>query len=225
MPRIARVIVPGYPHHIVQKGTGGTKIFCDDKDRTFFLKQLMEWSVRTMVKVWAYCLMATHFHLLLVPSDKESLGRCMHGLTTVYAQSFNPKYERKGRLWQNRYFSCPVDFGEHLWTAARYIERNPVRAKLIVTPEEWEWSSARFHVQGTKDRFGATLSEWLEEKDMREYSIFLKGEGREDDVRKATSTGRPFGDLAFYHKLEKLLGKSLLPKKGGRPKKMEDEML
>lgn len=219
MPRIARVIVPNYPHHVVQRGTNGERIFCDDRDRIFFLSNLKKLLHKTKVKILAYCLMINHFHLLLIPPDKNSLSKCIHGLTFIHAQVFNSKYDRKGRLWQNRYFSCPVDFGEHLWTVARYIERNPVRAKLIQKPDEWKWSSARFHIHGVRDKFEETLSELFEEKDRKEYSIFLGVEGGEEEVRKATSTGRPFGDLSFYERLEKLLGRNLLPKKGGRPRK------
>lgn len=74
--------------------------------------------------------MDNHFHLLLEPTDAEGLGKCLHGATFRYAQYFNGKYGRTGRLWGNRYFSCPIDKDAYLWAAVRYIERNPIRAKI-----------------------------------------------------------------------------------------------
>lgn len=201
MPRIGRIIVPNYPHYIVQKGTGGIKIFNNYGDRKFFLNILKKWLYKTSVKIWAYCLMNSHFHLLLVPLEKDNLAKCLHGLTFIYAQYFNSENKRNGRLWQNRYFSCPVDLGEHLWIAARYIERNPVRAGLVVSPEQWEWSSARYHIQDGTNIFSAGLSDWLKEEDRKDYSNFLVGGGKEEEIRKSTYSGRPFGSLEFHIRL------------------------
>lgn len=218
MPRIARVVVPNYPHHITQRGTNKSEIFLDDEDRSYFLQCLKEYAVKTDTKIWAYCLMGNHFHLLLVPETEQSLGKCLHGTTFRYAQYFNQKYGRSGRLWQNRYFSCVVDRREYLWLAARYIERNPIRAKFARNPEDWEWSSARAHINGEKDVV-LSLRDWLDETEREEYRRFVKEEGREEEIRKATSTGRPLGDLRFTESLERKLGRPLKPKKAGRPKR------
>ena len=109
MPGIARDVAPNYPHHIARRGTNKTYIFLDDEDRRYFLQSLKDYADRTGTKIWAYCLMGNHFHLLLVPSEEQCLGKCLHG-----AQHFNKKYERTGRLWQNRYFSCIVDERKYL---------------------------------------------------------------------------------------------------------------
>jgi len=151
MPRIARVVVANYPHHITQRGINKAEIFIDDEDRGYFLQYLKDWSKRTDTKVWAYCLMGNHFHLLLGPAREDSLERCLHGTTFRYAQHFNLKYGRSGRLWQSRYFSCAVDKEEYLWVVARYIEKNPVRAKIVKKAEDWKWSSARAHIKGMRD--------------------------------------------------------------------------
>lgn len=220
MPRIARVVAPNYPHHITQRGTNKTHIFLDDEDRLYFLQGLKVYAKKTGTKIWAYCLMGNHFHLLLIPRDADSLGKCLHGATFRYAQHFNKKYERTGRLWQNRYFSCMVDEREYLWGVVRYIEMNPIRVNLVGKPELWKWSSAKAHVRGEKDPY---LSEdsWLDESERTEYQRFISDESKEDEIRKATSTGRPFGSLEFSERLEKELQRVLRPKKGGRPKKVK----
>lgn len=217
MPRIARVVAPNYPHHITQRGTNKADIFVDKEDRKYFLYCLKEYADKTSTKIWAYCLMSNHFHLLLVPDTEEGLGKCLHGTTFRYAQYFNQKYERSGRLWQNRYFSCIVDKREYLWLVARYIERNPVRAKLTSKQEDWEWSSAKAHLNGEKDVV-LSLNGWLDETERDEYRRFAKGEAGEEEIRKATSAGRPLGNLRFIEGLERTLGRRLKPKKGGRPK-------
>src|SRR4030067_3249706 len=142
MPRIARVVVPNYPHHVTQRGTNKTNIFIDDDDRGYFLQCLKESAVKTKTKIWVYCLMDNHFHLLLVPEKEQGLGKCLHGVTFKYAQYFNQKYGRSGRLWQNRYFSCIVDKNEYLWVDANNIERNTEQAKIVRRADIGEWSPA-----------------------------------------------------------------------------------
>ena len=217
MPRIARVVAPGYPHHITQRGTNRTSIFLGDDDRTFFLLTLNQWTQRTGTRVWAYCLMDNHFHLLLQPLNVEGLGKCLHGATFRYAQYFNRKYSRTGRLWENRYFSCPVDKDEYLWSVVRYIERNPIRAKRTAWVEDWKWSSARSHINGALDKV-INLFDWLDKSERSEYARFVSQEDAKDDhIRKATSTGRPLGSPTFLEILERQLGRSLKSNKRGRP--------
>jgi putative transposase len=216
MSRIARIAAPGFPHHITQRGTNRSSIFLDDRDRTFFLSTLDHWTERSGTRVWAYCLMNNHFHLLLEPMDVEGLGRCLHGVTFLYAQYFNRKYNRTGRLWENRYFSCPVSKDTYLWAAVRYIERNPVRARMTGKAEDWRWSSAWAHINGMPDK-SINLFEWLDKSARSEYVKFLSEDGNDVYIRKATSTGRPFGSPAFLEVLERQLGRSLKPKNRGRP--------
>lgn len=219
MPRIARIVAEGFPHHITQRGTNRSEIFLDEKDRTFFLSILNQHAEKTGARVWAYCLMSNHFHLLLEPVDVEGLGKFLHGATFRYAQYFNGKYGRTGRLWENRYFSCPVDRDTYLWTAVRYIEKNPVRAKIVRRAEDWKWSSARAHVTGTADQ-AVNLFAWLPKYEWTNYAAFLKEDENNAHIRKATSTGRPFGNFDFLQMLESRLGRLFRPQKRGRPKKI-----
>jgi len=218
MPRIARIVAPGYPHHVTQRGTNRSVIFFDERDRTFFLSALNQWTERTETKVWAYCLMDNHFHLLLEPMNVEGLGKCLHGATFRYAQYFNGKYGRTGRLWENRYFSCPIDKNAYLWAAVRYIEKNPVRAKITRKAEDWKWSSARTHITGIPDKT-INLFDWLKKTERSDYTAFLREGANDDHIRKATSTGRPLGSSVFLEILETQLGRLLKPKKRGRPSK------
>ena len=209
--------MPNYPHHVTQRGTNKTDIFMCDKERLYFLQSLKDYAHKAEVRIWAYCLMNNHFHLLLVPPKDHSLGRCIHGATFRYAQYFNRKYKRTGRLWQNRYFPCVVDKDGYLWSVVRYIERNPVRANITEKAEDWKWSSVRAHMYGEKD-YILSVNDWLDDTEVSSYRDFIKNTGREEEIRKVTSSGRPFGDVAFIENLEYVLRRRLKPGKGGRPR-------
>lgn len=218
MPRIARVVMPNYPHHVTQRGTNKAEIFTDDEDRKMFLQWLKHWTNKTNTKILAYCLMDNHFHLLLLPEKEDGLGKTLHGATFRYAQYFNQKHNRSGRLWQNRYFSCPIDKDEYLWQAARYVEENPVRAGLVEKAEDWEWSSAKANAERVGDSI-LSLADWLDEREWEQYRRFRQKTGKEAEIRRATSTGRPLGNRDFHQKVQERLGRDLSPKKGGRPRK------
>lgn len=220
MPRIPRVIAIDYPHHITQRGNNRVPVFFDEKDREFYLETLVQYCERYLVEIWAYCLMENHVHLLAVPKEEESLARGIGGTNLVYTQHINRKYGRSGRLWQNRFYSCVVDKDRYLWAVMRYIERNPVRAGIVKNPEEYKWSSAKFHILGIEDSILKCL-DWFEEFDRTKYREFLQGMDKEEEtlIRKATSTGRPLGKEGFLKMLEKRLQRRLKPRPPGRPRK------
>lgn len=216
MARIARVVVADYPHHVVQRGTNRNAILGDDEDRQFFMQLLVEWTQKAATDVWAYCLMDNHFHLVLVPKAREALGACLHGLTSRYAVWFNEKYDRCGRLWQNRYFSCPVDTDVHLWAVVAYVEANPVRAQIVSAADQWAWSSARAHLQGVDDQVLADPA-WLAGA-RSAYTSFAKQARSLDAIRAATATGRPLGGMVFYQTIEDRTGRTLRVRRPGRPR-------
>ena len=220
MPRIARVCAINYSYHIAQRGNNRETVFFEDEDREFYLKTLVRYSHEWGLEIWAYCLMTNHVHILAVPQKEESLARGMGGINLVYTQYINRKYKRSGRLWQNRFYSSIVEKEVHLWAVSRYIERNPMRAKLVKRAEEYKWSSAEAHVTGNRDDI-LSGNGWLEEKELQAYSDFLREEEKEVEIliRKSTSTGRPLGSELFIKNLEKFLGRNLLPKKAGRHRK------
>lgn len=163
--------------------------------------------------------MGNHIHILAVPEKEKSLARGIGGTNLVYTQYINRKHNRSGRLWQNRFFSSVVEEEPYLWAVMRYIEKNPVRAKLINKAENYRLSSARAHVLGIEDRILSEESRF-NEKEIKTYRAFLKQEDESinETIRHSTSTGRPLGSEKFIQKLEKVLGRDLFPKKGGRPK-------
>jgi putative transposase len=160
--------------------------------------------------------MDNHFHLLVEPADAEGLGKCLHGATYQYAQYFNRRYGRTGRLWENRYFSCPIGIDAYLWAVARYIERNPVRAKIMHRAEDWKWSSALDHISQRADS-ALQLFDWLGDIKKSDYAKYLEDAGDDEHIRKATATGRPYGSPSFIETLERQLGRALIPNRRGRP--------
>lgn len=222
MPRIARVCVEGYPHHITQRGNNKEKTFFDDEDRRFYLEALQRYKDKYKIKILAYCLMENHVHILATPEKETSLARSIGGTNLLYTQYINRKYNRSGRLWQNRFFSSIVEEEPYLWTVIRYIEQNPVRAELVKKAEDYQWSSARAHIIGIRDDI-LSKEGWFDDKEIKLYNEFLHKDAKETNasIRRATSTGRPLGNENFIKKLEKVLKRDLFPKKGGRPKKKD----
>lgn len=164
--------------------------------------------------------MSNHVHLLTKPKSEESLFKMMQGLTLCYTQYINRIYQRTGRLWESRYHSCIVDKERYLWAVARYIEQNPVRAGVVEKAEDYPYSSARTHVNGSKD---AVLGEELFSNDQRaDYILLLRSDMPRKEIerlRYATKTGRPFGNEEFVVEMEKKLERRLLQRPKGRPRK------
>jgi putative transposase len=219
MPRIARIIATGYPHHITQRGNNRATVFFDDEDRQTFLHLLNLYAQKHHLQIWAYCLMSNHLHLLAVPETESSLARGIGLTNQVYTQYLNRKLHQSGRIWQNRFFSCVVENDQYLWAVARYIERNPLKAGLAESAESYRWSSAKAHMIGTSDPL-LCANAWLAHDDQNSYAEFVRDEDEETDeaIRKATRTGRPFGSESFMEILEFRLNQSLKPKKPGRPR-------
>jgi putative transposase len=220
MPRIARVCAEGYPHHITQRGNNKEKVFFDEEDRQFYLDVLQRYKDKHEMKILAYCLMGNHVHILTVPEKETSLAKGIGGTNLIYTQYINRKYNRSGRLWQNRFFSSVVEEEPYLWAVMRYIEQNPVRSKLVKKVEDYQWSSARAHILGIKDEVLSNES-WFDDKEIKSYREFLRRDAGEVNalIRCATSTGRPLGSDVFIKKLERILKRDLFPKQGGRPRR------
>ena len=150
MPRGARIVVPGLPHHVIQRGNRRQAIFASDLDRRLYLKYLAQSCQAAGVSCLAWCLMDNHVHLVLVPSSADALRAAMARAHTRYAQWINKSQDVSGHLFQGRFLSYAMD-DAHFVVAVRYVENNPVKAGLVAAAEDWRWSSARAHVQGTED--------------------------------------------------------------------------
>ncbi len=149
MPRVAREVVKDLPYHITQRGNHGQQVFVDDSDRRLYLSWIAKYGQKYGLTIFAYCLMSNHIHLLVVPKKTDALARTFHIINTMHARNINEKKQLKGRLWEERYYSCVLN-ERHLVAAAKYIERNPVRARLVNCPWDWGWSSAKAHVSNVK---------------------------------------------------------------------------
>ena len=220
MPRIARIVGVGYPHHIVQRGNNREKVFLDQGDYERYLSFFSKYSEEKEVAVLAYCLMPNHIHLLLRPSKVEALPKMMQGITLCYSKYFNGKNGRTGRLWECRYHSTVIDGDRYLWAVSRYIEHNPVRAGIVKKSEDYPYSSARAHLLGRKDPL---LKEPLfDNSELNEYRRFFWLEEDKKviaEIRKQTRLGKPLGDGSFLKILSERLGCSLSFRPKGRPRK------
>lgn len=141
MARLKRVILPGFPHHVTQRGNHKEPIFTDYIDRYAYLRMLKSSLDLYNVKISAFCLMTNHVHLILIPSDEKGLPECMRRVQGLYARYFNDRMNLVGHLWQERFYSCAMD-EQHNYRAIRYIESNPVRAKITEKAYRFEWSTA-----------------------------------------------------------------------------------
>lgn len=218
MPRIARAIALNYPHHVTQRGNNRQDVFLCDEDRRYYLELVKKYAVKYHCWVWAYCLMTNHVHLLVVPQKDVGMAKCLQGIALCYTQYFNHRYQRTGRLWESRYYSCIVDKEDYLWGVSRYIEQNPVRAGMVKDVQEYIWSSSRSHIFGEPNQI-LVGGNWFDEKERGSYIEFVnKRDKKEEEViRRNTRVGRPLGGDDFLDKMEGLLSRCLRPKKGGRP--------
>lgn len=143
MPRAARVIAENGIYHVVNRGNGRAVVFRKPADFDAFVHLIGEAKARYPVKVIAYCLMSNHFHLLLQPESGAALSQWMQWLMTSHVRRYHRHYHSSGHVWQGRFKSFSVDQDEHLLTALRYVEGNPVRAGMVISAREWPWSSHR----------------------------------------------------------------------------------
>lgn len=215
MARMPRLVVPGYPHHVTQRGIRCMNTFFSAEDYQAYLDLLVRFRDEAGVRIWAYCLMPNHVHLVVVPARKASLSDLFRQVHRRYTRRINFREDWRGHLWQERFHSFVMD-ERHLLAAVRYIELNPVRAGLILHPEDWRWSSVHGHLAGRDDDL-LTVAPML--KRVGNWSQYLGTEVPEQDlqaIRCHSGTGRPAGDESFVECLEGLTGRTLKPGKPGR---------
>ncbi len=150
MARIARVVAPGLPHHVTQRGNRRLQTFFGDDDCQAYLELMSEWCAKYKVQVWAYCLMPNHVHLVAVPETKAGLNLAIGEAHRRYTRRVDFREGWRGHLWQGRFSSFILD-QRYLLACAKYVELNPVRAGLVKKPEDWPWSSAGPHTKRKDD--------------------------------------------------------------------------
>jgi len=214
MARLARVVAPGVPHHVTQRGNRRQQVFFCEEDYATYKELLIEGCRSARVEVLAWCLMPNHVHLILVPKDEDGLRAALGESHRRYTRHVNSREGWRGYLWQGRFASVPMD-ETHLMSCLRYVELNPVRARLVRRARDWRWSSARAHLDARADglvdpaKLAARVGDWKR---------FL-GEGlgadELDAIRAGERTGRPLGDARFVARLENRLGRVLARRKPG----------
>jgi len=219
MARLARLVVPGLPHHITQRGNRRQKTFFRDEDYAAYLELMAEWCGEHGVAIWAYCLMPNHVHLIAVPQAEDGLARAIGEAHRRYTRRINFRESWRGYLWQGRFASFVMD-EPYLLAAARYIELNPVRAKLVADAAKWPWSSAKAHLKGRDDCLVQVEPLLAMVNDWRGFLNSAICEEELLDLRNHERTGRPLGSSAFLDRLEAIVGRILRPQKGGRPAKL-----
>lgn len=215
MARIARVVLPEIPHHVVQRGVRSMQIFRSNIDRQHYLQILQEQSKKHGVTYLGWCLMTNHVHLIAIPHSQTALARAIGESHRRYTRWVNIGENVRGYLFQGRFFSCPLD-DDHTIAALRYIERNPVRAGLVDQAWNHAWSSARFHVGVVKtDPLIMRKAECVQHK----WREMLTVDPNETEyIRFNTRTGRPCGSASFMTRAEACCGRTLKAKPVGRPK-------
>jgi len=233
MPRPPRITVPGLPFHVLDRGNNRQIIFHDDEDFVYLLKLLKRYKKELKFRVYHFCLMPNHIHLMIEPTIEGSLPKIMMRLTLAYSSFFNKKYGGVGHVWQGRYKSSLIDKEDYFIWCGLYVELNPVRAGLVVRPENWKWSSYRFYAFGEinplmeglidVDPYYLKLVCPTAQERQKRYRENVEGVVKEEaflkNIRKKLDEG-VFGKPSFIQEMkEKFKIKSLRPR--GRPRRGE----
>jgi putative transposase len=187
--RAPRLVLPGIPHHITQRGNRRQRTFFGDADYALYLSLLRHACRKSETLIWAWCLMPNHVHLVLVPSHEDGLRLALAPTHTRYAAEINRREGWGGHLWQSRFASFPMDEA-HLYACLRYVELNPVRAGLVARPEDWRWSSARAHLGLAPDGRHDTAAMRDRIEDWRAFLAAGLDEDERESIRLAERTGR-----------------------------------
>jgi len=219
MARIARIALPGAPHHVTQRGNGRQRIFDEPGDYALYRDLLAERCAANGVECWAYCLMPNHVHLILAPATQAGLSRAVGEAHRRYTGFFNARARVTGHLFQGRFASAAMD-EEHFVAALRHLAFDPVRARLAASPADWPHSSVAAHLSGRDDalvRVAPALQRVPRFADLLEPS--LEEERLAARFETASANGRPMGGPAFLELAARALGRRLTPgKRGPKPK-------
>ncbi len=227
MPRKARVLVPNYPHHIVQRGHNRKAVFVSDGDYRYYLDNLKEWKTKLGIKLYAWCLMTNHIHIVVEPGeDVTTVSELMKRLAGRQTAYVNKQERRSGSLWEGRYKASPIQRDSYLLACCRYVEMNPVRANLVTGPRQYIWSSYR-------ERIGLIKSSMLDFdliylgladnniQRIERYKRYLQ-QGASDKemtlLRNAWSRNQLTGNTCFVDEIEKHAGYRIENRGRGKPR-------
>jgi putative transposase len=226
MPRRRRIAVANYPHHIVQRGHSRRRVFFGSHDHESYLTMLQKSRRELGLKIYGYCLMSNHVHLIVDPgSDASSLSHLMKRLAGRHTQRMNRLRRRSGTLWEGRFKCSPIESDRYLLACARYVDLNPVRAGIVSAPEEYQWSSYRA-------RIGLTACDWLDpdpcflalaataERRRQKYRRFVEDGVLETElkfIRDCAQRNQLTGCASFVDEIERRTGARIANRRPGRP--------
>ena len=213
MSRTARASAGGICYHVLNRGNARAEVFHDAEDYQEFLK-LVQASVEDRgMRIVAYCLMPNHFHILAWPREDGELSQWMQWLLTTHVRRYHRVYQSSGHVWQGRFKAFPVQQDEHVHTVRRYIERNPVRARLVTRAEDWRWSSF------------LGKESWLHAGPVERPSGWKKlvntplTDDEVETIRRSVNRGAPYGQESWVRRTVKRLGLEASMNPRGRPRK------
>lgn len=230
MARLPRFVLPGHPQHLIQRGNDKNAIFIADEDYGYFLEILGRGCKKHNCDVHAYVLMTNHVHLLITPYTEDALGKLMQFVGRYYVQYFNSQYARTGTLWEGRYKATLIDSEQYLLTCYRYIELNPVRAAMVLQPQDYQWSSYRANALGHTDtlvvphEFYQRLGPDGESRQEAYRKLFeneIDGSTLRD-IRDATNKAWVLGNDRFRENVARLLNRRTAPKPKGGDRRSEE---
>jgi len=226
MARLPRIVIPKQPLHIIQRGNNREPCFFADEDFRFYLDSLKDASSRHGCRIHAYVLMTNHVHLLLTPESAESPSAVLQSVGRRYVRYVNHVYGRSGTLWEGRYKSALIDSDHYLLVCSRYIELNPVRARMVEQPGDYRWSSYRYNALGLADALLTPhfLYESLGADAVQRGAVYRSLFNTQanltefDAIRSATETGNILGNDRFKENIETALKRRIerLPHGGDR---------
>jgi putative transposase len=209
---------------VIQRGNNRQDVFFVEDDYRAYLRILAEKARAYRLEVLAYCLMTNHVHLVVTPQEHDSLAKAIGRTDYLYTRYINRLHRRSGHLWQNRFYSCPLD-EQHLTLVGRYVEQNPLRAGMVKEAVSYPWSSAAEHA-GAREAHGLlSLQRWkqiAEPSDWRRVLARRPANAEVMQLRRCTERGWPLATDGALSKLEKRLHRRLRPLKAGRPSGAKD---
>ena len=227
MPRGPRPVIPEIPHHIIHRGNNRQQVFFTDKDHSFLIKTIQEAKKEFNCLIYGYCFMKNHIHIIVQPTLMDSLSKMLKLVAGRYTRYINKIYKRTGTLWEGRFKSSPIEQERYLLGCIRYIEMNPVRAKLVKDPRDYRWSSYSKRAFGEDDPILDSDPYYLElgktSRERREaYRVWFKESFAEDElnhIREGIRRTVPIGSKDFTNKLSQILGRNVVYRPRGRPRR------
>ncbi|HIE06335.1 MAG TPA: transposase [bacterium (Candidatus Stahlbacteria)] len=218
MPRIARGLADNHIYHILNRGNGGLEVFNRIGDYKSFIALIYEAKEEFDIRIFSYCLMPNHFHLVLMPIKAEHLSKMMQWVLTSHVRRYHGYHQTSGHIWQGRYKSFLIQEDNHLLTVMRYVEANPVRAGLVKSAKAWHWSSHREWIRITP----RTLVDPCPIELPEDWNRFVNQpltEQELDDIHQSIMRNRPFGSEEWQLQMCRSLGLESTLRPRGRPRR------